>query len=742
MSRRTQVRFGISAAVFALFLLHTARVLPLRLLDVVEAFTYDARVLLTLPHKADPKIVILDLDEKSLAAEGQWPWTRDKLATLVENLFDRYHVRVLGFDISFAEADDKAARLWRSLAGGPLADLPGIADRTVAIAADVDYDARFAQALRGRPVVLGFFFKPRLDEGEQALTGALCAPLIDAQSAKLYDLDLITAKGAGGNVAPLQDAAPHCGFFDNPSVDFDGVYRRVPLLQRYEGAIYPSLALSVARLALGDPAVSLEFDPPDNRSSLHLERLRIGERAVPVDAQVAAYVPYRGDNRTFHYVSATDVIRGSVAAPEALRDAVVLMGATAAGYLDLRSTPVNKVFAGVEVHANLIDGMLHGGIRQKAPYYDGIEAVLLALVALLLAIAFVRLSPAASALAGFAVVAALIGLALAMWSGADFILPLGVPVVFTLALFMAHLLYGYFIESRRARSISKTFGEYVPPEVVAEMAERGGEVSMEGESREMTVLFSDVRGFTSISEKLDARELAALMNAFLSQQTGVIQKHRGTIDKYMGDAIMAFWGAPLPDPQHGFHALQAGLAMLAAVRELDAEFTSRGWPKLDIGVGINSGKMSVGNMGSSFRRAYTVMGDAVNTGSRVEGLTKEYGVSIICTQSTRDAAPSDWAFRELDFVCVKGKREPVAIYEPIGPKDALDPGLRQDLARHRGALKLYRGQQWDAAELEFTNLARGPRPHRVYEVFLERIAFLQRNPPGAAWDGAFTFTHK
>ncbi|WP_028007837.1 CHASE2 domain-containing protein [Solimonas flava] len=742
MSPRTRIRAGISAVVFALFLLHTARVLPLRLLDVVEAFTYDARVMLTMPDRADPKIVIVDLDEKSLAAEGQWPWTRDKLAVLVEQLFDRYHVRVLGFDIVFAEADDKAERLWRQLAGGVLADLPGLAERRAAIAADLDYDARFAAALRGRPVVLGSFFKPRLDPGEPALTGRLCAPLLDAASARLYDVRFVAARGAGGNVPVLQEAVPDCGFFDNPSVDFDGVYRRVPLLQAYEGAVYPSLALAVARRALGDVPVSLEFDPPEVRTSLHLERLRVGDRTVPVDAQAAAYVPYRGDNRTFRYVSATDVIRGAVAEPDLLRDAVVLMGATAAGYLDLRSTPVNKVFAGVEVHANLVDGILNGGIRQKAPYYDGIEALLLLAVALILAWAFSHLGAAWSSLLGFGLVGALIALALALWQGADFIVPLGVPVLFTLTLFMAHLLYGYFIESRRARSISKTFGEYVPPEIVAEMAERGGEISMEGESREMTVLFSDVRGFTSISERLDARELAALMNAFLSRQTAVIQKHRGTIDKYMGDAVMAFWGAPLADPGHGLHALEAGLEMLRAVRELDAEFAARGWPRLEIGVGLNSGKMSVGNMGSAFRRAYTVMGDAVNLGSRVEGLTKAYGVSILCTQSTRDAAPGDWAFRELDYVRVKGKQAPVAIYEPFGPKDALDPGLRQDLARHRGALKLYRAQQWDTAEREFALLARGERPHPVYALFLERIAWLRRHPPGPGWDGAFTFDHK
>ncbi|MEQ1438613.1 adenylate/guanylate cyclase domain-containing protein [Fontimonas sp. SYSU GA230001] len=742
MTARSLIRLAISAAVFALFLVHSARWLPWRLLDVIEDFTYDARVLLTLPGTGDPRVVIVDLDERSLAAEG-WPWPRTKFATLVDQLFDRYRIRTLGFDIVFAEPDDQALRLWARLSGEEFAAVPEVTARADEIRRELDHDARFAQALQGRAVVMGYFFRPTVPADEDRAKGAICAPLIDAQAARLYDVDFVEAQGYGGNVAQLQQAAAGCGFFDNPIAALDdGVFRRVPLVQRYDGAIYPSLALAIVAMALGNPPIELEFEPPEIRTSLHLERVRIGPLSAPVDEYVAAYVPYRGDNRTFTYVSAVDVLRGEVERPERLRDAIVLMGATAAGLLDLRSTPVNKVFSGVEVHANLVSGMLDGRIRQKAPYYSGIETVMHLLIAIALAWAFARLSAAASAALGFGLIAGIVGLAFALWSGADFIMPLGVPVTFTLSLFMAHLLYGYFVESRGKREISKLFGQYVPPEVVAELAEHPEAVSMAGESREMTVLFSDVRGFTSISESLDARAVAELMNRFLTQQTGVIQRHRGTIDKYMGDAIMAFWGAPLPDGEHALHALQAGLDMIRSVRELDAEFDARGWPRLQIGVGINSGRMSVGNMGSEFRMAYTVMGDAVNLGSRLEGLTKEYGAPIVCSEATRSAAPADWSFRELDLVRVKGKQEPVAIYEPMGPKDGLDPALRQDLARHRGALKLYRAQRWDEAELEFFNLSQSGRPHRIYELFIERIMYLREHPPGADWDGAFTFTHK
>jgi adenylate cyclase len=741
MAARSLTRLVISAVVFLLFLAHTGRWLPLRLLDVVEAFTYDARIVLTMPGTPDPRIVIVDLDERSLAAEG-WPWPRHRFATLTEQLFDRYGIGVLGFDVAFVEPDDRAIRLWDRLHGEEFAGLVPAA-RAAEIRADLDYDRRFAEALRGRPVVLGYFFKPAVRADEQAAVGVLCAPLIDAQAARLYDINFVVAAGHGASIAPLAEAAPRCGFFDNPAAAADdGVYRRVPLLQRYEGAIYPSLALAVARLALGDPPVELEFEPPEIRSSLHLERLRLGTLGIPVDERVAAYVPYRGDNRTFTYIPAVDVLRGEVADPQRLRNAIVLVGTTAAGLFDLRATPVNKVFTGVEVHANLVSGILDGRIRQKAPYYAGIEAVMHLAIALLLAWAFARLPALASAAVSAAALAAIAGLAFALWSYANFIMPFGVPLVFTLSLVMAHLLYGYFIEARGKREIAKLFGQYVPPELVEEMAAHPDAISLDGESREMSVLFSDVRNFTSISEKLDARELAAMINSFLTQQTGVIQRHRGTIDKYIGDLVMAFWGAPLPDADHAMHAVLAGMQMQCALRELDPEFDRRGWPRLQIGVGINSGRMSVGNMGSSFRMAYTVMGDAVNLASRLEGLTKEYGVGVLISEHTRDLLPSDWAFREVDRVIVKGRSAPVAIYEPMGPKDQLDPGLRQDLARHRGAMQLYRAQRWDEAELEFFNLQQGGRPHPIYALFIQRIMHLREHPPGAGWDGAYVFTRK
>jgi adenylate cyclase len=736
---RVLVRLGISMVLFLWFMLHTSGVYESRLLATLENLTYDGRVLLTMPGTVDERIVIVDMDEKSLAAEG-WPIPRNRLGDLIRRLFDTYHVKVVGFDMVFAEPD-RSSGLERldALAKGELADLPGFEQRLAGLREALDNDRAFADALRDRPVVLGYVLAPM---GESK--GALGPKLMEKSDATAYSVPFIQRKAYTGNLPVLQEATRYGGFFDNDAtLDQDGVVRRVPLMQQFDGALYPSLALQVARLALGDPPVALEFEPPEVRTGLNLERVRLGEVTLPVDQVVSVMVPYRGRFGSFPYVPLTDVLHGTADA-EVLEGAVVLMGTTAAGLKDLRTTPVGSAYAGVEVHANIVSGIFDGRIKQRAPYYVGIEFMSLLTIGLLLAWLFPKVAPLASAVVAAGVIGVYVALGFWLWQSADFVMPMGVPVTFTLVVFLAQLLYGYLIETRRSRDISKRFGEYVPPELVEEMAANPEAVSMEGKSKEMTVLFSDVRSFTTISEQFKDRpqELSELMNNFLTPLTKVIHRHRGTIDKYMGDAIMAFWGAPLDDSQHATHALQAALELPKAIRALDAEFAKRGWPPLHIGVGLSTGNMRVGNMGSEFRRAYTVMGDPVNLGARVEGLTKEYGATVVCTEFTRESGPPDWSYRELDLVRVKGKDVPVSIYEPMGPKDALPAELRQELARHRGALKLYRAQKWDEAEAEFFSLSRLPKPHKVYQEFLDRIAYFRKHPPGDKWDGAFTFTHK
>lgn len=370
----------------------------------------------------------------------------------------------------------------------------------------------------------------------------------------------------------------------------------------------------------------------------------------------------------------------------------------------------------------------------------GYEFVLLVAIAVSMALLLPLVSPLFAA-AGTLGLAAMVTTGTFIAWNSNLILPLASPLLLIVLIFMLHMTYGFFIESRGKRQLANLFGQYIPPELVDEMSESPQEYSLEGENREMTVLFSDVRGFTSISEGMDPKQLTQLMNALLTPMTRVIHKNRGTIDKYMGDAIMSFWGAPLADSEHARHALYAAMEMMHEIKIIQQDFKLRGWPDVNIGIGLNTGNMNVGNMGSEFRMAYTVLGDAVNLGSRLEGLTKNYGVNIIVSETTMAEIP-EFVFRELDLVRVKGKNKPVAIFEPIGHKNDLEESVTSELSIYKQALKKFRAQSWDEAELDFFNLTRLDPDRLLYQVYLDRVAFYRSEPPGDDWDGVFTHTSK
>ncbi|MFA6178278.1 MAG: adenylate/guanylate cyclase domain-containing protein [Candidatus Methylopumilus sp.] len=371
----------------------------------------------------------------------------------------------------------------------------------------------------------------------------------------------------------------------------------------------------------------------------------------------------------------------------------------------------------------------------------GAEFVMLLLVGLLLAILLPVLNPllATALTTGVFIFAVIFNLL--VWQFANLVLPLASLLLMVSLMYVLNMSYGFFVESRGKRQLAGLFGQYVPPELVDEMAKDPEAFSLEGESRELTVLFSDVRGFTTISEGLDPKQLTQLMNEFLTPMTHVIHHNRGTIDKYMGDAIMAFWGAPLVDNNHAKHALQAAMGMMKSLDELQKQFVAKGWPAIKIGVGLNTGMMTVGNMGSEFRMAYTVMGDAVNLGSRLESLTKNYGVYIIVSEFTKAKVP-EYLYRELDIVRVKGKDEPVAIFEPICEVGQEDKATKDELKLYRETLKLYRAQSWDLAEMQFINLQKINPQRYLYQIYAKRIEFFRQNPPGEDWDGVFTFETK
>lgn len=734
---RLAARLALSALPLLLLALNATGTWRLELIDRVESYLYDLRVRLSMPGGVDPRIVIIDIDERSLGVEGQWPWPRDRLARLVDRLFDDYGISVLGFDVVFPEPGEPSAlAVLDELAAGPWVADPEVAAALAGLRQRYQADGAFAEALIARDVVLGILFKQVVVPGEPAEVGSLPPP-VALSGDDVSAVPWFEPAGFTGNLAEFTANALAAGYFDTPVIDEDGKVRRIPLYQRYQGGLYESLALAVARIAAGDPPLELAFARRQGRFS-RLEYLLLGERRIPVDAEGAVLVPFRGGVGSFPYLSVTDVLAGTVPA-ERLAGRIALVGTSAPGLVDIRPTPVSKQYVGVEAHANLVAGLLDGAIRHRPAWTPRLELVTLAVLALLTALWLPRCSPlgALAWIGGAAVVVAgLNGLAwqLGLW------LPLASSLALVALASLLQLSFSYFVETRRKRRLSRLFGQYVPPELVEELDNSDAEISLEGENRDMSVLFSDVRGFTTISEGLSPRELTRLMNEFLTPVTAIIQHHRGTIDKYMGDAVMAFWGAPLPDPAHATHAVRAALEMVDRMQSLTAGFQARGWPALAIGVGVSSGPMNVGNMGSEFRMAYTVLGDTVNLGSRLEGLTKQYGVNVIVSAATQ-AAAAGFVFRELDRVRVKGKREPVAIYEPLGSVEQVTPQAQAAAQRLAEALVAYRASDWDRAEALLSALD-AAAPHRLYQLYLERIRHFRAAPPPADWDGVFVFETK
>ena len=738
-----RVRIALGLLVLLVFIAHAANWLRIGVIDRTENLLYDQRLLLTMPGTVDSRIVIVDIDEKSLTAEGRWPWGRDKLSALVHRLFDQYKIGLLGFDIVFAEPDSSSGlKVLEQLATTDLRADAGFQRTLDALRTRLNYDQQFADSLTGLPVVMGYYFNFSADPAGVAKIGTLPPPTFVKGTFTGKNINFRRADGFGANLPVLQTQARSGGHF-NPQPDPDGIVRRVPMLIEYDGAYYGSLSLEMARYALGQ---AKEIEPVygkplfGGRGYSGLEWLKIGNAALPVDRYVQALVPYRGRRNSFAYVSATDVLQGKIA-PQLMKGAVVLVGTTAPGLLDLRATPVGEAYPGVEVHANLIAGILDGTIKQLPEYTIGAEVLMLALFGLAFAVVAPMLTPLGASALMASMLVAYLGINLLAWSSASFVLPLASGLLMLATMFVLNMSYGYFVETRGKRQITGLFGQYIPPELVDEMARDPEAYSLDAESRELTVLFSDVRGFTTISEGLNPKELSSLMNLFLTPMTEVIHESRGTIDKYMGDAIMAFWGAPLADADHAGNAVRAGLEMLAKLAEINRVFAEKGWPAVKIGVGINTGPMSVGNMGSEFRMAYTVLGDAVNLGARLEGLTKSYGVEMLVSETTREATPQ-YAYREIDRVKVKGKDRPITIYEPLGLRETLDGKWKDELKLLREALKRYRAQEWDLAEMNFLNLARSSRSPGVYLMYRDRITEFRLNPPPRDWDGVYTHTAK
>ncbi len=739
--KKNAILIALGLMLVLLFVGNAANFYRLSFVDRLSAIVYDYRLRISMPRTVDDRIVILDIDEKSLKEEGRWPWSRNHLATLMDQLFDRYQVDVVGFDVVFAERDNSSGLdVLQKLGQDQLKSDKAFQSALEQIAPQLEYDQLFAEKIKGRKVVLGYYLTNQKSQSE---SGMLPPPAFPAGAFKGSLVAFTTWNGYGANLPELQSAAYSGGHF-NPLVDSDGVVRRVPMLVECKGGYYPSLSLAMVQAVLGQPKIVMGMAEGKNSGYAGLEWLELfaGDRTykIPVDQDVASFIPYRGRQGSFRYISISDVLHGRVDA-EMLRGKIILVGTTAPGLLDMRSTPVSEVYPGVEVHANMIAGILDQNLKQQPAYMLGAEVLWLLLIGITLSVVLPLLTPMRAILASVFVFALSQALTLGIWQYADLVMPIANSLVMVALLFALNMSYGYFVESRTKRQITNLFGQYVPSELVDEMSKHPDSVSMVGESREMTVLFSDVRGFTTISEGLDPKELSLLMNEFLTPLSRVVYKHRGTIDKYMGDCIMAFWGAPLPDVNHAKNAIIAGIEMQLTLKKLQVHFKERGWPPIKIGVGINTGRVSVGNMGSEVRVAYTVMGDEVNLASRLEGITKQYGVGIVVGENTRNTV-SDFVYRELDHVRVKGKDKPIAIYEPLGLQSEVDKSTLEELKLFHEMRRLYLKQNWEQAELQLMNLQRISPETELYGIYMERIAHFRKSPPPSDWDGVYVFQTK
>jgi adenylate cyclase len=748
--RKYGLRWALGLCLTAVAVLQVSGDIRIDAIERMDTFFSGLRMRLVKPV-LDPKIVIVDIDEKSIAEVGHFPWNRKIVAQLVTQLTTHYEVAAAGFDIVFPEADNTSGYdVLDHLAETEMKNVAGFRGKVDALKESLDYDGLLASALQDQPVVLGY------NIADDQRKGKLPDPFFTTETLNGRTVPAFGSNGYLANLERLQDAAATGGIF-TAITDADGILRRSALLMRIGDGYYPTLSLATAAVALQARAITPSFSTnvaelsASERAHGGLEKLLmfVGQEkkplVIPVGENLTGAIEFRGTGGpkggAFPYVSAADVLAGRVR-KDVMAGHIILVGTTAPGLLDLRPTPVNNEYPGVEVHANLIKSILDERFKVRPDYADGIEGMQVVLAGLLLSIALAVMSPLRSIVLAVLVAGGVFGLNYWAYTDMDWVLRMAMTLVLIACVFVLNVAWGYFFEVRKGQALVSRFGEYVAPELVAEMAENPEKYNMDGESRELTVLFVDVRGFTTISEGLTPKQLREYINLYLTAMSEDIRdSHRGTLDKYIGDAVMAFWGAPVAFDDHASRAVATSLLMQASAHRLNDDFIARGWPALKIGIGLNTGLMHVGDMGSKIRRAYTVMGDAVNLGSRLEGITKVYGVGITVGEATRAAAP-EFAYRELDLVKVKGKNEPVAIFEPVVLDKDLADAERHELDRWHAALAAVRAQQWEQAEAIIAELQALSPGRGLYKLYVERIAYYRAHPPGEGWDGVTTFETK
>jgi adenylate cyclase len=729
-------RFGYARLVCLALLIGFA---ALRIADPVPVEEIRVRTFDTF-QRIDPRVKtarpvsIVDIDEASLAKLGQFPWPRTRIADLITNL-TKLGAVVIAFDIVFSEPD----RLNPNVAADTFRDLDE--ETRSRLRALPSNDQILADAMRRSRVVLGESGLPYvISEFDQSLPLTGLAMLGEEPQPFLLNFP-----GLLRNIHVLEQAAAGRGLF-TIRTERDGIVRRVPMMMQAQGATMPSLSFEILRVATGTDTIFIKSDKAGIKS------FAVKGFEVPTDRNGQLWVHFAHRDPSI-YVSAVDVLEGRVA-PEKIANKLVLIGTSAVGLLDVKTTPVDPVMPGVEVHAQVIESALTHDVLSQ-PSYGIVIEFLAAMVLGILVIAFAPLfGPIALVAVGALFATLLIGTSWYFYTQQRLLIDFTYPLLSTTSIYLTLIFTSFVREQAQRRQIRSAFGQYLSPALVEQLAQSPEKLVLGGEEREMTIMFSDVRGFTTISEsyKQDPEGLTTLMNRFLTPLTNAILDRKGTIDKYMGDAIMAFWNAPLDDKEHQLNACEAALDMLERIdvlngeRKMEAEDGGHAYIPINVGVGLNTGTCVVGNMGSNLRFDYSVLGDSVNLASRLEGQSKEYGFSIIVGSRTAMAVKDRFAILELDFIMVKGKKEPEVIYAIAGREDVAQSGRFQRLRNLTiEMLACYRNRDWEGA---LAAIERGRRTDEartldlLYNLYEARILGHQENPPPEDWNGAFALLTK
>ncbi|WP_299472384.1 adenylate/guanylate cyclase domain-containing protein [uncultured Roseibium sp.] len=717
----------LSALLLLLFLL-AVRVIDPYVVELIRLKTFDYYQVLKPRDFQKLPVAIVDIDEKSLAELGQWPWARSTLATILQNIAQAGGVAV-AFDIVFPEPDRLSPDQYSKSVGGLSEAL------RQELAALPSTDRIMSDTMRRMRVVVGQaggvdFVET--DRNEQVQTPvALLGP--DPKKYMFEYPQLLR------NIELLEDAAAGKGLF-SIYPDPDGIVRRAALTVIADGKIQPALSVELLRVATGQDAFAVKSDEAGISSVV------VGGAEVPTDRNGRIWVHYTPSN-PLRFVSASDIANGTFD-PARIRDHLVLVGPSATGLLDLKATPLNPTMPGVEVHAQILENILSGSFLKRPNYALGAELVAAAVLSLLTIILVPILGALPVMAFGFVLAASWVGGSWYLFSSEKLLLDAIYPLFTSLSVFFLLVFINYRREEIQRQEIRSAFAQYLAPDYVEQIAKNPENLALGGERRKMTILFSDVRNFTNISESFadNPQGLTALMNRFLTPLSNGIMEKRGTIDKYMGDAIMAFWNAPLDDDSQEIHACEAALLMVRRMRAInverkqEADTEGHTFFPLNVGVGINTGDCVVGNMGSEFRFDYSVLGDSVNLAARLEGQTKTYGVTILIGNNTAHKVMDLFALVEADLIRVKGKKEPERIYCLLGDMDlALKNSFAIQKASFEKMLQNYRAQNWDTAlsHCDDVQKDRENELSRLAETFRLRIEAFKKTPPPAEWDGVF-----